>query len=821
MTAHPPTLGRWLKRLRAQQDLTQEALAELANCSVQTIRFFESGKRRPSVEMAEHLAEILQIPPEETETFIKIARTPFQTTVEPAIDPPMATAPVPGSSAVKNGVPSMPRLLAPNPLIGRETEVNILTRLLTTDRSRLVTLIGMGGMGKTLLALHVAHTLQTHFAQGAAFVPLASLTQASEIPAAIAKAMGRTLAKEPSAQAQLDALLADHELLLVLDNFEHLVPTETSDEMPATMWTQPPADDALAMLNYILTHHPTIRLLVTTRVRLRLQGEQSLELRGLLVGAMDERGCTPTSEAVLLFLQRATQVVPQMALTPDNQAAICQICTLLEGQPLAIELAAAWSHVLSPTEIAAEITRDLDFLARGDRNLPARHRSLRSVFEHSWRLLMLDEQQALAALAVFRGGFTRDAAAAVALVSLPLLAQLVDKSLIRVFMQPNATGEQTARYYIHNLLRVYLLEQLTVQSDVAAVYQRHAIFFHTLAEQATVELYAGHSASGLFQIGEELTNLRAALQWAVSEGHNPPLGLRLAGTLGRYWHLSGQWREGVDWLTAALSCVDCGKDALARALVSLGVLYQALEEGEVALVYLTRGLDLWREEQKTAEIAWALFELGTALGSQGDYARARACLEESLASYRQLHDRWAVATVLNQLSAVESTCGNYTAAGRLLEESLPILRDLPGSSGGLAVALNLLGRILLGEGETARPIALFEEALELSKPDPRQEGQAWALLNLGLAHLAAGDLAAAEDTLQQTLRINCQLERKGGMMAAKEGLAAVAATRGNYATAEQLLADAAQLRVESGQLLSTYEEAVHARTVAAIAQAVG
>lgn len=820
IVAHPPTLGRWLKRLRAQQDLTQEALAELADCSVQTIRFFESGKRRPSVAMAEHLAEILQISPELTETFIRVARTNGM--VDEAVAP-AETAPemvstlesTPGTLATAAVVQKVPLLQAPNALIGRESEVAVLTRLLTRDAHRLVTLTGMGGMGKTLLALHLAHTLHAHFANGAAFVPLASLTQVAEIPVAIAKAMETALPKESTPQAQVDALLSGYELLLVLDNFEHLLSNAESDDFAA----QADEDDALSLLNQILHNHPGVRLLVTTRERLRLHREQTLELRGLAISSLSDPNCAATSEAVLLFIQRAAQVSPQMALTAENQAAICQICTLLEGQPLAIELAAAWSHVLSPAEIVAEITQSLDFLARGNRNLPARHRSLRSLFDHSWSFLSPEEQTILAALAIFRGGFMREGAHTVAGASLPILAQLVDKSLLRVFMQSTVTGEQVARYYIHNLLRVYLLEKLTEQGRLAAAQQRHANFFCTLADACSAELYAGNSAAGLHQLGEELANLRAILQWAITEGYAPQLGLRLAGILGRYWHLSGQWREGREWLSAALRCTECDDASLARALVSLGVLQQALEEVEPALVSLQEGLALWRKQNDLQQIAWSLFQLGVAHGSQGTYVEAKAHLTESLELYRALGDRWAVATVLNQLSAVESTQGNYAAAGQLLEESLPILRELPGRGGGVVVSLNLLGRIVLAQGDTQRAIALFEEALALSNPVQSQEGRAWSLLNLGLAQLAGGHFNAATIAFQETLHINQELERKGGMMAAKEGLAAVAAAQGDVPRARQLLQEAEQLRMESGQLLSTYEQLLHERTVAMVTEA--
>lgn len=804
MATHPPTLGRWLKRLRSQHDLTQEALAELANCSVQAIRFFESGRRRPSIEMAEHLAQILHVSEADWERFIQTARAP-----QPAADEAEAGGPAAASAPEPPALQQKAPLLRPaNDLIGRQPEVNILTRLLINDRHRLVSVTGMGGMGKTRLALHLAHELRPYFADGAAFVPLASLTRVAEIPAAIAKALSAPLPKEPSLTGQLDVLLQGRTLLLVLDNFEHLI--------DGAGGAGEQEEDALALIEHLVQNFTALQLLVTTRERLRLTAEQTFELGGLSVSQRHDADGVAKDEAIMLFVQRASQVASHFVLTPANQEAIWRICSLLEGAPLAIELAAAWSHVLSPAEIADEITRDLDFLARGDRNAPNRHRSLRGLFDHSWALLSADEQRIMAWLATFRGGFTRQAAQAVTAATLPKLAQLVDKSLIRVFTQPTATGEQAPRYYVHNLLRTYLLEKLADLGEVDAAHGAHARYFADLADRIEPTLYAGDSAPGLYQLNEEHANMRGALGWTLSERHDLLLGLRLAGALGRFWHLAVHWREGREWLQKALAQPLAHAELTARASVQLGALQHALEANESAADLLARGLALWRQLENIPQTAWALFQLGSLAGSQGDYTQAEAALSESLALYRGLNDRWAMATVLNQLSANASARGDYERAGRLLDESLPIMRELQGTGGGVAVALNLLGRIVLWQGDAVRAIALFEEALAITSQRHSREGQAWALLNLGLAHLAQQNLSAAAEAFQADLAINQELGRKGGMMAALEGLAAVAAAEGDRTSAQQLLAQAAQLRTESGQPLTTYELAMHERTLAQI-----
>ncbi len=409
--------SRWLKKLRAQHDLTQEALAELAYCSVQTIRFFESGKRRPSLEMAERLAEVLAVPAEQQSQFIKLARTALNAAEESGKGSlPTQSAAVATSEPAPPAAPRLP--LPATLLIGRQPEAVRLQQLLRDEGHRLVTLVGPGGIGKTRLALHMAHSLEEHFANGAIFVPLVTLSHSVELPSAIAGAMNKSLAADSSTTAQLDALLSAQSLLLVLDNFEQLLALD--------------GDAITELIEHILQHLPGVTLLVTSRERLRLAGERILELGGLAVPRAEQIEDVATSDAVILFLQRARQVSPSFALTPADHAAIARLCTLLSGMPLGIELAAAWMRTLTPQEIATEIGRSLDFLTLADRGVPARHRSLRAAFEHSWKLLAPTEQKAAAHLSIFRGGFRREAGEMVAGATLPILAALIDKSLVQV-----------------------------------------------------------------------------------------------------------------------------------------------------------------------------------------------------------------------------------------------------------------------------------------------------------------------------------------------------------------------------------------------------
>jgi predicted ATPase/transcriptional regulator with XRE-family HTH domain len=802
---HPSTFIRWLKSLRAQNDLTQEALAEQVGCSVQTIRFFESGKRRPSREMAARLAEVLQLAGEEHETFVQLARA--ASTAEPGWEKVLATPAPPPQNPVPQ--PSVRLPLPATALIGRQRECNDLARLLVEEGCRLVSLVGPGGMGKSRLALHMAHALAAHFRQGAVFVPLAFVDNPADLPSAIARAMNVTMPGESTPLAQLDVLLAEHSLLLVLDNFEHLL--QSDESMEATL-----------LLDHVVQQMEGVHLLITSRERLRIAGEHVFELNGLAMPATDDADVAH-NEAVMLFLQRARQVLPDFALTPDNRAAVVRICTLLEGMPLGIELAAAWVRTLGAGEIATQIEESLDFLALADRNAPPRHRGLRAVFDHSWRLTTPQEQQVLPHLAVFQGGFDRIAAQEIAGARLPLLASLIDKSFIRVVT--NASDETGGlRYFMHELLRQYLLDKLAETGAEtgaeAEARRRHALFFIAQIERIQPPVHGDSSPAWRQQVARELGNLHAALEWSLIKGGDPALGLRLAGSLGRFWSSSNAWKEGRYWLQMALANGNDAGALRAQALVRLGILHHLLAELSPAERCLQEALALWRQLQDAPSLAWTLFELGKLASTRGDYGEAEEHLGASLAIYRELGDHQGIAILLCQLGGVAIHRGDYAYAAALLEESLPMAQALQ-APGMTALAANMLGRALLVQGNVGQAVELFQQALQIFRQLDRLTGIAWSLLNLGLAHVQVGSFAAAAVEFRACLSIYQELESKGGMMAALEGLATVAAAEGSFARAVPLLVSAERLHYEGGQMLTLYELEMHQRTRDVVRAALG
>lgn len=802
------SFSRWLKRLRAQHDLTQEALAELAYCSVQTIRFFESGKRRPSLEMAERLAEVLAIPEDQKTLFIRLARTSLNTADLNTSDeegdnatpqatgnaaPPTAPAAQPAPSAAP-----APRLPVPATLlVGRQPEAVRIQQLIVDEGSRLVTLVGPGGIGKTRLALHMAHTLDEHFANGAIFVPLVSISNSIELPSAIAGAMSKSLAGDSSSTAQLDKLLADQSMLLVLDNFEHLLALD--------------GDAITALIDHILQHLPSISLLITSRERLRLGGESIFELGGLGVPTPEVNGAVANndvaaSDAVILFLQRARQVSPSFALTPANRAAIVRLCNLLRGMPLGIELAAAWMRTLTPDEIATEIGRSLDFLTLADRGVPARHRSLRAAFEHSWKLLSPEEQKAAARLSLFRGGFRRAGAQAVAGASLPSLAALIDKSLVQVVTE-TVEQEGGLRYEIHELLRQYLRDKLVEMGDEEAIARRHIDYFTAMAEEMEPHHHLPVSLHWVKKLRGEQGNLRAALEWSVTAHHAPELGLRMAGALGRFWYMCDAWAEGREWLRSALAAADDNTSSYyrAKALTQVGEMEKSMSDYAASQRGYEEALAIWRELHEEQHIAWTLFHLGTLAATLGDHAKSEQLLDESLAIYRRINEPRLVALVLIHIAGVVMQNGDYARCRQLLDEAVPIFRTQERTN-IMGVALNFQGWAHIHLGDHLLAIENFKEAYTIGQSHANQQMMGWSLRNLGMAHLTLHNLTEAEQYLRSCLRMYQQISFKSGMIVAFEILAGVAAEQEEIEEAIRWLAVAEKLRQEIGLPRTVSEE---------------
>lgn len=478
------SFGRWLKQRRKALDLTQGDLAQRVGCATTTIRKLEAEKLRPSRQLAERLARALQLTGGEYATCVQLARLRA-----PLLVPPPKTE--------HGSEEALTLPIGATPLVGREAELAHLATMLADPTCRLVTLVGPGGIGKTHLALQVAANHCSHFRHGVVWVGLAAVQSPQLFVPTLAAGLNLTFATPNDAQRQLRSYLRAKHLLLVVDNMEHLL-TET--------------DLLLDLLHYA----PAVKVLITSRERLQVQAEWVVDIAGLRVPLVNEPLEVPAAwPAVELFVQCARRADQNFVATQDEESIAC-ICRLVDGLPLGIELAAAWVRVLTCAEIAHELAQSSSLLTTSRRDVPARHRSLQAVFEHSWNLLTDSEQRVLCQLSIFRGGCTRDAAEQVAGASFPILVALVDKSLVQ--------RTRNGRYELPALVRECAAAKLhTLAEHEAVVYDRHCAYYVDLLQQCGMVVHAGKHAQAGATLSAERDNLRAACQWAATRAKTAEL----------------------------------------------------------------------------------------------------------------------------------------------------------------------------------------------------------------------------------------------------------------------------------------------------------
>ncbi|NUM44610.1 MAG: protein kinase [Anaerolineales bacterium] len=580
--------------------------------------------------------------------------------------------------------------LRPTAFVGRTHELEHLDSLFTRPDSRLITLLGPGGIGKTRLALQAArHALQRGlFLSGVFFVPLEGVDNPELIPTALAEAVGLAFAGNQDPKTQVLTYLKSREILLILDNVEHLL-------------------DAVPWLVHLLQNAPRAQLLVTSRERLNVQWEWTVPVEGL---DYPTRDTTPEQAAqtgaVQLFTARAQAARPDFALTPDKLPAIVRICQLLSGTPLALELAAANIRYYTCAEIETEIAQNFDFLTANFRDLPTRQRSLRAVFDYSWRLLTPPEQRTFAALSVFRGGFTADGARQVAGATAPLLAGLGDKSLLR--------RDEQGRFHLHEMLRQFAAERLEDAHGQQDAHLRHAEHFLALAEKAETEFHGDQQEAWLTRLEMEHNNLRGALEWG-RETRALTLYARLAGALWPFWYLRSYYREGFGWLEPALAHMDdLPAQVQSKLLRGAGVMANQLGDYDRAIDYLSKNLALQRELGESIPLARALNGLAVTYHAIGNYPPARALWEECLPLQRAAGDRIGMAQTLQNLSALELDEGNYARVLELGTEGLKIFRE-EGIKWGIAYVSINLGTCLLEQGDLPNARLHIMESLTLCR----------------------------------------------------------------------------------------------------------
>ncbi len=722
----PQFFGEWLKHRRRSLDLTQAELAERAGCTVFALRKIEAGERRPSKQLAGLLAIALQVPPDQADVFVRMARgetgcdrlrLPEQPTAAGA--PPAIAAPV------HNGP------LRSTCLVGREHELGTLERLLRDPLCRLLTLIGPGGVGKTRLAVEIAAQEGVQFADGAWFVPLVSVATPATVVPAIADVLGLVLRGQMEPRQLLLNALADKSALIVLDNLEHLL-------------------DSVDLLAEILAHAPAVKLLVTSRARLNLQSEYVFVTQGLPVPPPDQLHQAMAYDAVRLFAQSAHRAGADANLQGEELMAAVQICRLVDGMPLGIELAAAWTPLLSCQEIAAEIQRSLDFLSTSHRDLPERQRSLRAVFDHSWRLLTAEEQSVLSQLSIFRGGFDRNAALTVAGANLNTLLALTSKSLIR--------RKESGRYDLHEVVRQYAFSYLVQTAEYVEACNRHSRFYLALLDGCEPALRSSAQRQTLRSLVEEIDNLRAAWDWAVTHSMFDALAVA-ARAFGCLFELSGWLAEGVELLEDAIGAAEAESEMpLQHRLQGEALAQQALllmRQGRFvqALACADKSLTLLRPLGDPNPLVRPLLFRSIILHMTGDLDESQAADEEALVWAQLVDDRWGEAYADFLLGHVTHLRGNHQEGYMRMRRGLSLWRKI-GDPHAIALGLNFFSPAAI----QLRRYVEVEEGLQESLAIGRELGDRWSvgtsLRFLGLAALNQGDAARAQRLLHQSLTVH-------------------------------------------------------------------
>ena len=671
------------------------------------------------------------------------------------------------------------------PLVGREKELDDVLALLRSPVVRLLTLTGPGGMGKTRLCLQAAAELTDEYEDGVFFVALAAIADPALVAPTITRVLGLTESGNQPADELLKRYLRDRQTLLVLDNFEQVL-------------------QSASLLDVLLSGASDLKVMVTSRTPLRLYGEHEFHVPPLSLpdpGSLPHLELLTRYEAVRLFVDRASAVKPDFSLTEENANAVVEICTRLDGLPLAIELAAARIKLLPPQAMLPRLDNRLRLLTGGARNLPERQRTLRNAIEWSHEMLDEGERTLFARLAVFSGGGTLEAIETVcdADGDLPLdplegVSSLLDKSLLRQEEGP----EDEPRFEMLETIHEFALEKLEESNDAEAIKCAHARCFLALAEHAEPKLWGPEDAAWLSRLEVEHDNMRAALSWSIRHEESD-LALRLGGALRWFWFARGYYDEGRRWLEEAL-IKEGWTSAEARAKALDGLSWLASDQGDMdrAEAAAEEGLDLSNEAVIEGAVA-ADFQniLGEAARHRGDYQLAAEFYEEGLALYRKVGNRRGIAWSLGSLANVSSDRGDYERAKELYEEGLALSRELGGAR-PLGDYLISLGYEYLLEGNHERAAALNEEAAELFRNRGRRGGIQYALDNLGWAALLRQDHESAKSLHKASLALCRELGDTLTAAESLEGLACSAKTPEEAVRAAKLFGAAQALREAEG-----------------------
>lgn len=736
----PVSFGGYIRRRRKALDQTQEELANCVGCSIATIQKIERDERRPSRQIAGLLANCLEIPEQDQANFLKAARA--ERSVE-ILATPLVQMHAP--SVVSQPGPGTNLPASFTPMIGREPELSELAQLLLQPSCQLLSILGPGGIGKTRLALEIAQRLNAQqppvFPDGIFFVQLASIESTELILPTIADALAISFSGPGDPAVQLLNSLRHKRLLLLLDNVEHLL-------------------EGGQLISEILQHSPGVKVMVTSRERVNLHGEWIFEIQGLPVPPPDHYTAIESYSSVALFIQAARRSRPQFQLDEDNQAYIARICRSLDGMPLGIEMAAAWVRVLSLREIAEEIEVNLDFLTAPARNLPERHRSLRAVFDHSWKLLTDQEKRSLRQMSVFRGDFDRQAAERVAGTDLSALSALVDKSLLE------RAGD--GRYRLHELIRQYAYSHLQGDSqEHDETRDRHTCYYLGWVHAAEELIKNEHQNEALFGFILDLDDIRWAWDWAVQRGYLDEQRLA-AHPLMLIMELRNTFHEGeaffrlaVDKARSYISNTETDHAShevlLGEMLSPLGWFCFRLGYLDEAFEYIRQANSLLRKHSQTASLAINLWHYANVCWFAGLFDEAFHAVTEALEIYRELNHNWGIANMIIYMGVFALEQGEYDKADQLLREGLSQARTC-GDPRLISFAVIYLDQTPQSRQRYNEMKPLLEEILEYAIQTGNRYGKGVVLERMALAEQASGDTGKARQLLEQSIQLFKEIE---------------------------------------------------------------
>jgi predicted ATPase/DNA-binding XRE family transcriptional regulator len=711
------SFGQWLRLRRKALDLTQDALADRVACSVGTIRKIESEERRPSAQIVERLAEIFEISRDQQSAFLRFARGAVKSA------PPESNEAFPWQASAAPVHSNLPA--AVTSLIGRQQELADLQNYLSRDDLRLVTLIGPPGIGKTRLSMECARASLQEFPDGVFFIALAPLDDPSSIALTIAQTLSFVETRGQSALEQLSDAIRDKQMLLVLDNCEHLV------------------EGVASLVSLLLSACPRLKVLTTSRESLRIPGEWLYTVPAFDLPAepssMDiERAAQ--HPALILFAERARAVRADFSLTSENIETVAAICARLDGLPLVIELMAARMRLMSPQALLDRLTGQFVLTADGMRAASERQKTLQHAIDWSYQLLQPEEQRLFAYLSVFTGNFSLEMVESMLSeksMSRPvpdLLVSLLDKSLLK--RAPDFESSNEVRYTMLVTLREYARNRLREMGEETEIRNRHLTYYLGLAEKASHELRGPHQAEWLRGLASVRDDLRSALDWAI-ETQQTEVALQMGSYLSWFWFRRSDLGEGRQWLGKVVALPDTSKyphwysDVLAQ--LALGTWLHV--GGGQARPFVEKAISIAHKHDDRRNVAWASVVLGLVLIGEGDFTGAQLVIEKSKAFFKNVHGEWgyAMAVLGDALGAFIQD--DLTLSLALHEESLAVFRRL-GDKYFENTALRFIGIIEVRQDNLKRGGEALREALLLAREIDSKYEIAAAINHMGDAALA-------------------------------------------------------------------------------------